>query len=89
MTTAEVFEMMVYLIPLIFFSVLSFWHLNAVLFLLTAGISVMLGLSWYNNFETSPGLTIALVLVAYGVVCICYAFRCLFIKHEGEEDVEE
>ena len=69
------------LITLICLSALAFKEKNAVIFLLTAGVSLILGLTWYDVYSTSMGLTISLTLIVYMVVCIIAAIRCLFISH--------
>ena len=61
-----------------FFSLLAFWRFNAILFMITAGISLMVGLQWFDVYATDTGLTISLMLMAYSLVCIGIAFRCLF-----------
>ena len=68
-----------------FFSFLAFWKLNALLFMLAAGASLMTGLQWYDVYTTSTGLTIGLMLIAYSLVCIAFAFRCLFWRGERTE----
>jgi len=78
------------LITLICLSALAFKEKNAVIFLLTAGVSLILGLTWYDVYATPIGLTISLILIVYMIVCIIAAIRCLFISHarttvEGEE----
>ena len=62
----------------IFFSLLAFWRLNALLFMLTAGVSLMVGLQWYDVYTTPTGMAIGLMLIAYSFVCIAFAYRCLF-----------
>lgn len=68
------------------FSVLAFWRLNALLFMLAAGVSLMVGLQWYDVYTTPAGLTISLMIMAYSLVCLGFAFRCIFHKeYKGEE----
>lgn len=71
------------LIPLILFSSMAFWKYNALLFMLAAGTSLMVGLHWYDVYTTSAGLTIGLMLISYSFVCVAFAFRCLFWRSEG------
>lgn len=73
-------------LTVMFFSLLAFWKLNALLFMLAAGASLMVGLQWYDVYTTSTGLTIGLMLIAYSFVCIAFAFRCLFWREYGDED---
>ena len=61
-----------------FFSFLAFWRFNALLFMLAGGASLMVGLQWYDVYTTPAGLTIGLMLIAYALVCIGFAFRCIF-----------
>ena len=67
------------------FSVLAFWKPNAVLFMLMAGISIILGLTWYDLYTTNMGLTMGLMLIAYALFCIGMAFRLLFWRQEIED----
>ena len=69
-----------------FFSVLAFWKLNALLFMLAGGASLMVGLQWYDVYVTSTGLTIGLMLIGYSFVCIAFAFRCLFWRGTISEE---
>lgn len=78
MTTADVLASLVQFLPVVFFSSLAFWKLNALLFMLAAGASLMVGLQWYDVYTTPAGLTIGLMLIGYSFVCIAFAFRCLF-----------
>lgn len=82
METADVFASLAQLLPLIFFSFLAFWRLNALLFMLAAGTSLMVGLHWYDVYTTPAGLTIGLMLIGYSFVCVAFAFRCLFWRSE-------
>jgi len=62
------------------FSALAFWRANALLFMLTAGLSTIIGLYWHDEFTTSMGLAISILLYAYSLVCLGMAFRCIFWK---------
>jgi len=57
---------------------LAFWRANAVLFMIAAGVSVVLGLTWYDTYGTNIGLTCSLMLIAYTFYCLGMAFRMLF-----------
>ena len=72
-------------LALVFLSFMAFWKLNALLFMLAGGASLMVGLQWYDVYTTSTGLTIGLMLIAYALVCIAFAFRCL-LWGEFDED---
>lgn len=84
MSTAEALGVMVQLMVLIGFSFLAFKWFNGLLFMMVAGVALVLGLYWYDAFTTNIGLTIGLVLIGYGIVCAGLALRCLFWK----EDIE-
>lgn len=68
-----------------FFSLLAFWKYNALLFMLAAGASIMVGLQWYDVYTTSTGLAIALMLIAYSLVCVGFAFACIFRRERETE----
>ena len=72
-------------LALVFLSFMAFWKLNALLFMLAGGASLMVGLQWYDVYTTSTGLTIGLMLIGYSFVCIAFAFRCL-LWGEFDED---
>ena len=71
----------------VFFSVLGFWKPNPLPFMLAAGASLMLGLYWFDVYTTNIGLGISLMMIAYSLVCIGWAFRLIFWKDrlQGEE----
>jgi len=73
-------------LPVAFFSVLAFWKSNAVLFMLTAGGALMMGLYWYDQHTTTIGLTTGLLLIAYSILCLGFAFRAVFWRNENERD---
>ena len=66
------------------FSLLAFWKYNALLFMLTAGASMMVGLQWFDVYTTDTGLSISLMLIAYSLVCAGFAFACIFLKQDKE-----
>jgi len=59
------------------FSVFAFWKLNAVLFMLAGGASIMLGLYWYDVYTTDVGLGISLMLIMYSFICLAFAYSTL------------
>jgi len=61
-----------------FFSLLAFWKLYPVLFMIAGGASMMLGLAWYDTFGTNLGLSISLMLILYSLICIAFAFYTLY-----------
>jgi len=69
-----------------FFSVLAFWKLDTLLFMLTAGASVMTGLYWRDTYTTNWGLTMGLMLIAYSIVCLGFALGCLFKRGKTSEE---
>lgn len=83
---SQLSQQMFPLLALALFSFLAFWKLNALLFMLTAGISLMVGLQWYDVYTTSAGLTVGLMMIAYAFVCIAFAFRCLFWRGTISEE---
>lgn len=68
------------------FSFLAFWKSNALLFMLLAGASLMVGFQWYDVYTTPVGLTISLILIAYSLVCLGFAFRCIFWRENKDEE---
>lgn len=86
MTTADVLASLVQFLPVVLFSSLAFWRPNALLFMLAAGTSLLVGLQWYDVYTTPTGLTIGLMLIAYSLVCVAFAFRCLFWREFREEE---
>lgn len=52
MTTADVFASLVQFLQVAFFNFLAFWRYNALLFMLTAGVSLMVGFSWYDAYTS-------------------------------------
>lgn len=73
------------------FSTLAFWRPNPVLFMITAGISMILGLNAPDLITsaattTSEDLTIGLSLIIYSFLCIAYAFKVIFWDGETDGD---
>lgn len=63
-------------------SYLAFWRWNPVLFMLTAGASIVFGFYWYDAFTTNLGLALGLMMMAYALVCVGFAFRCIFWRNK-------
>ena len=82
MTLAVTLQGFVLLLPLIGFSILAFWILHPVLFLITAGIAIMTGLYapdiLTGNTTTVLSLSIGLAIVMYSFVCISFAYATMF-----------
>ena len=68
------------------FSILAFWRFNALMFILVGGVSIFLGLYWYDAFDNNLGLAIGILLVAYALVCLGFAFRCIFWRDRLREE---
>ena len=66
-----------------FFSVLAFWKLYPVLFMIAGGASMMLGLAWFDTYGTNLGLSISLMIILYSLVCIAFAFWTMFKKKKS------
>lgn len=77
------------IIILLAFSVLAYWRLNAVLFMLTAGVSMMVGLYTPDALAelgyTTYGIGIGLMVILYSFVNIGFAFRQLFSQTKVSE----
>ena len=61
-----------------FFTAIGYWRQNALLFMLAAGASIMVGFKWYDSYTTAIGMTAGLVLIANSLVCLGFAFSCIF-----------
>ena len=68
-----------------FFSVLAFWKYDALLFMITAGASVMTGLYWRDTYTTNIGLSIGILLIIYGLICLVFGIGCLFKRRKMGE----
>ncbi len=69
------------------FSILSLWKPNPVLFMINAGISILVGLVIYNYMETPLGLGLSLIIgIAYTIYNIAMAYRMFFWKEPQDED---
>lgn len=73
-------ELAISLAALAFFSFLGFWRPDSLPFMLAAGVSLIMGLYWFDIFTTNLGLTVGLMFIAYSFVCVGYAFRCIFFR---------
>ena len=61
-----------------FFSLLAFWKLHPLLFMLAGGSSLMLGLAWYDAYDTNLALGMSLMVILYAIACIAFAFYTLY-----------
>ena len=66
----------------VFFSLLAWWKLNAVMFMLAAAASITTGLYWFDLYTTNIGLSISLALIGYGLLCVGQAFRFIFWRED-------
>ena len=66
----------------VFFSILAWTKLNMVMFMLAAAASIMTGLYWFDVYTTDIGLSISLALIAYGLLCVGLAFKCIFWRED-------
>lgn len=65
-------------LAVVFFSLMAFWKPNPVLFMLTAGASMMTGLKWFDVYTTDIGLSISLMLIGYSFISFGFAYRFIF-----------
>lgn len=88
MTMAVTLQGLVLLLPLIGFSILAFWRLHPVLFLITAGIAIMTGLyvpDILTGGTTVLSMSVGLVIVMYAFVCLTFAYLTIFKVSRDEE----
>lgn len=67
-------------------SLLAFWQYNPLLFMLVAGASMIFGLYWFDAFTTNLGLALGLMMIVYALVCVGFAFRCIFKREIPSEE---
>ena len=71
-----------YLVILALLSAVAFWRLHPVLFIITAAMSLMVGLYapdlLTGNTSTPLSLSMGLILVLYAFLNIGFAYRTLF-----------
>lgn len=74
------------------FSGLAFWKYSPPVFMVTAGLSMLLGLGLPDLITsqattTTMDLTLGLAFIGYSLFCIGSAFRCMFWRGEvADED---
>jgi hypothetical protein len=64
-------------IPLILFSFLAYWKNHALLFLITAAVSLFVGFKWYDVYVNDTGLAISIGLIAYALVNVGMAIKAM------------
>lgn len=68
------------LVVLVLISALAFWRPIAPLFMIMAGMALMIGLSWYDIYTNEMGMAISLCLIGYSFLCIGYTFKVIFAR---------
>ena len=76
-------EAAVQLVPLMFLSVLAFWKPHALLFQIVMGMSLLVGLDWFNAYPTDAGLSISVMLVAYSLVAGAFGLKVMLWDGDG------
>ena len=71
------------------FSIIGFWKCNAVILMLTAAASIFWGIYYFDTFVTNLGLSVGIVVIAYALVCLGFAFRCIFWRDRLRENQED
>ena len=72
------------IIVLIFFSVLAFWRDNSILFMLAAGVSIVVGFNCYDTEANTWMFGVALILWAYSIACLIFGFMCIFKRRPSD-----
>lgn len=80
-------ELAITLFILLILMAFSFWQPNSITYMLSGGISCILGLQWYDCYTSKMGLTVALMLLANWLLMWGLAYRTLFWR-ETPEDAE-
>ena len=66
-------------IPWLMLTVLAFWHPHTVIFMVLAGVSLMIGLytpDMLNGTASTPlGLGIGLMMVVFAFLCLALAYK--------------
>ena len=76
--------LIVSMIPLIFFSVMAFWKENSVMFMLAAGVSILVGFNFFDVEDSAWALGVSLVLWAYSIACLVFGFMCIFKRSPAD-----
>lgn len=79
-------NVLILLLPLFGFSIWAFWSKHPVAFELCFGLSLVIGLQWYNLFKTSDALAVSLALQIYAFICSGFALSCMFAMPREKED---
>lgn len=77
-------------IPTILFSFLAWWKYNPILFMVTAGVSLLVGFNapdfLSTDTTTTLEVTIGLSFIAYALLCVGMAFQTIFGGAREEEE---
>jgi hypothetical protein len=79
-------SLMLALVSVALFSGLAFWKPNGLLFMLIAGGSLMLGLTWYDTYSTDLGLSVGMVMIGYALACLGFGLKCLLWRPSEDEE---
>lgn len=75
---------------IVFLSFLAYWRGNPIFFMLTSGVSIIVGLHTPDALKplgySTFGISIGLMLIGYSFVNIALAYGNLFKGKEDEED---
>ena len=79
------------LFTIILMSWLAFWKQIPVVFMIVAGISMLLGLNAPDTFSsaattTDIDKTLGLAFIGYSLFCIGAAYKCMFWQEEVEDE---
>lgn len=85
MVVTQLFSALVGLVALSF---LAFWRPSAHLFMILAGISIMLGLYWFDIYTDSLGMGCSIGFIGYSFLCLGYAIKVM-LWHRDDSTVGE
>jgi hypothetical protein len=87
MTIEAIVQGLIFFIPLIVVSLIAFWRQNPVLFLISAGIAMMMGLKspdiLTGDTTTNLSMSVGLVIVAYAFLCLAFGYVTLLRMGRG------
>ena len=75
------------------FSALAYWKRTPPVFMLTAGVSMLVGLTLPDTISSAASTTImdktlGLAFIGYALFCIGAAYKCIYWHEDNEEDTE-
>lgn len=68
-------QLIVALIGLILFSAIAFWRPITPLFMFISGLSLILGLEWFDYYTNELGMTVGLILIGYSLLSLGFAYK--------------